>query len=114
MKIASLASLALASIVAVAPLAACSSSNSGTDGTATPANQDKGLGGDGDTAAAGAPDKNPDGVAYPTANVYDAAALPWNANIDARTMEILSLGVGATTTEQGILDEVDGWLAQLK
>jgi hypothetical protein len=244
MKIASLSLLALASIVGVAPLAACSSSNTGsTDGTATPtpANQDKGLGGTGDTTAAGAPDTNPDGVAYPTANIgtnpragstpgntlanykfigypdgdiskglqpismatlfdptgarvkmihiqasgswcvycqaetktitpmrqkladrkvawiislaegatpgtpstasdlnkwvsqfkapytqlldpanknfgpfYDAAALPWNANINAKTMEILSSGVGATTTEQGILDDVDGWLAQLK
>lgn len=236
MKIASLSLLALASIVAVA---ACSSSNStaGTDGTATPTNQDKGLGGGGDTAAATAPDTNPAGVPYPTANIgtnpragttkgntlanykflgypdgdmtkglqpismatlfdptgstvklihiqasgswcvycqaetktitpmrqkladrkvawiislaegatpgtpsttadlnkwvaqfkapytqlldpanknfgpfYDAAALPWNANIDAKTMEILSSGVGATTTEQAILDDVDLWI----
>jgi hypothetical protein len=233
MKIASLSFLALIA------LAACSSSNSTgtTDGTATPANQDKGLGGTGDTAAAAAPDKNPAGIAYPTTNIgtnpragttpgntlanykflgypdgdmtkglqpismatlfdptgqtvklihiqasgswcvycqeetktitpmrqmladrkvawiislaegptpgtpstatdlnkwisqfkapythlldpanknfgpfYDAAALPWNANINAKTMEILSSGVGATTTEQAILDDLDLWI----
>lgn len=38
---------------------------------------------------------------------YDAAALPWNANIDARTMEILSAGVGAVTTPAGINREID-------
>ncbi|GAC1540650.1 MAG: hypothetical protein NVS3B10_05310 [Polyangiales bacterium] len=232
MKIASLSFLALASMAAVA----CSSSNS-TGGTAAPANPDKGIGGDGDTMAAAAPDKNPDGVPYPTANIgtnaragatagntlanykvlgypdgdttkglqpismatlfdptgmrvklihiqasgswcvycqeetktiapmrqmladrkvawiislaegptpgspstatdlnkwvsqfkapythlldpanknfgpfYDAAALPWNANIDAKTMEILSSGVGATTTQQAILDDLDLWI----
>jgi hypothetical protein len=237
MKIASLSFLALAA------LAACSSTNStGTTGTGTgaPGTPDQGLGGDGDTSAAGAPDKNPDGVAYPTANIgtnprvgatrgntlanykflgypdgdmtkglqpismatlfdpsgakvklihvqasgswcvycqeetktitpmrqkladrkvawiislaegptpgspsttqdlnkwvsqfkapythlldpanknfgpfYDAAALPWNANINAETMEILSSGVGATTAEQAILDDVDSWLAKI-
>ena len=235
MKIASLSFLALIA------LAACSSNSTGTDGTGTPANQDKGLGGDGDTAAAAAPDKNPDGVPYPTTNIgtnpragatpgntlanykflgypdgdmtkglqpismatlfdptgarvqlihiqasgswctycqaetrtitpmrqkladrkvawiislaegatpgtpstasdlnkwisqfkapythlldpanknfgpfYDAAALPWNANINAKTMEILSSGVGATTAEAAILDDLDGWIAQIK
>ncbi len=44
---------------------------------------------------------------------YDAAALPWNANINAKTMEILSSGVGATTEEQPILDDVDGWIAKI-
>ena len=235
MKIASLPFVALLSIGA---LAACSSSNS-TDGTGTPTptNQDKGLGGDNDQSAATAPDKNPDGVPYPTANIgtnpragttkgntlanykflgypdgdmtkglqpismatlfdptgakvklihiqasgswcvycqeetktitpmrqmladrkvtwiislaegptpgtpstsadlnkwisqfkapythlldpanknfgpfYDAAALPWNANINAKTMEILSSGVGATTTQQAILDDLDLWI----
>jgi hypothetical protein len=237
MKIASLSFLALASLVA---LAACSSNNTGTTGDGTPANQDKGLGGDGDTAAASAPDKNPDGVPYPTTNIgtnpragatagntlanykflgypdgdmtkglqpismanlfdptgarvkmihiqasgswcvycqeetktitpmrqkladrkvawiislaegptpgtpstatdlnkwvsqfkapytqfldpsnknfgpfYDAAALPWNANINAKTMEILSSGVGATTAEAAILDDLDGWIAKI-
>jgi hypothetical protein len=243
MKIASLLSSApLALLVA---LAACSSTNStGTTGTGTgtgtPATPDQGLAGDGDTAAAQAPDKNPDGVAYPTTNIgtnpragstpgntlanykflgypdgditkglqpismatlfdpqgakvklihvqasgswciycqeetktitpmrqkladrkvawiislaegptpgtpstskdldkwvsqfkapythlldpanknfgpfYDAAALPWNANINAETMEILSSGVGATTAEQAILDDLDGWLAKI-
>lgn len=38
---------------------------------------------------------------------YDAAALPWNANIDAKTMKILSAGVGAKTTEKDILAEID-------
>ena len=238
MKIASLSFLALAA------LAACSSTNStgttGTGGTGTPATPDQGLGGSGDTMAATAPDKNPDGVEYPTTNIgtnpragtragntlanykflgypdgdvtkglqpismanlfdpsgarvklihiqasgswcvycqeevktitpmrqkladrkvawiislaegptpgtpsttkdldkwvsqfkapytqfldpanknfgpfYDAAALPWNANINAKTMEILSSGVGATTQEQAILDDVDGWIAKI-
>ncbi len=44
---------------------------------------------------------------------YDANALPWNANIDARTMEILSSGTGAKTTEDDILGELDEWLRQL-
>ena len=237
MKIASLSFLALASIAA---LAACSSNNTGTTATGAPADQDKGLGGGGDTTAAGAADKNPDGVAYPTNNIgtnpragttagntlanykflgypdgdmtkglqpfsmanlfdptgakvklihiqasaswciycqeevktitpmrqkladrkvawvislaegptpgspsttadlnkwisqfkapytqfldpgnknfgpfYDAAALPWNANVNAETMEILSAGVGATTAEQAILDDVDGWFAKI-
>ena len=243
MKIASLLSSApLALLVA---LAACSSTNStGTTGTGTgsgtPATPDQGLAGGGDTAAATAPDQNPDGVAYPTANIgtnpraggtagntlanykflgypdgdltkglqpismatlfdpsgarvklihvqasgswcvycqeevktitpmrqkladrkvawiislaegptrgtpattkdldkwisqfkapytqfldpanknfgpfYDAAALPWNANINAETMEILSSGVGATTAETAILEDVDGWIAKI-
>jgi hypothetical protein len=240
MKIATVSSLAL-----LAALAACSSTNStGTTGTGTgsgtPGTPDQGLAGDGDTAAAKAPDKNPDGVAYPTTNIgtnpragstpgntlanykflgypdgdltkglqpismatlfdpqgakvklihiqasgswciycqeetktitpmrqkladrkvawiislaegatpgtpstskdldkwisqfkapytqfldpanknfgpfYDAAALPWNANINAETMEVLSSGVGATTAEQAILDDLDGWLAKI-
>ncbi len=44
---------------------------------------------------------------------YDAAALPWNANIDARSMEILSSSVGAATSESAILGDVDKWLAQI-
>ena len=44
---------------------------------------------------------------------YDAAALPWNANINARTMEILESHVGATTTEAAILSEVDNWLGKI-
>jgi len=222
-------------------LAACSSNTTpSTTGGTTPGEQDKGIGGEGDTAAAGAPDKNPDGVAYPSDNIgtnprsgdragnkmtnykflgypdgdmskglqpismaslfdpqgakiklihiqasgtwcvycqeetkvvtpmrqkledrkvawiislaegptpgtaattkdldkwvaqfkapythlldsgnknfgpfYDAAALPWNANIDARTMEILSSSVGAATTEAAILKDVDGWLSKI-
>ena len=38
---------------------------------------------------------------------YDRSALPWNANIDARTMEILTSGTGAAITQQAILDEID-------
>jgi len=44
---------------------------------------------------------------------YDAAAVPWNANIDARTMEILSSGVGALVNEAAVLADVDGWLAKI-
>jgi thiol-disulfide isomerase/thioredoxin len=44
---------------------------------------------------------------------YDAAALPWNANISAATMEILSAGVGATETESATLAELDTWLKQI-
>ena len=44
---------------------------------------------------------------------YDAAALPWNANIDARTMEILSSAVGATTKDTAILADLDKWIAQI-
>lgn len=38
---------------------------------------------------------------------YDRSALPWNANIDATTMEILTSGTGAVTTKEGIIEEVD-------
>lgn len=38
---------------------------------------------------------------------YDRTALPWNANIDARTMEILTAGTGAVTSKAGIHDEID-------
>lgn len=38
---------------------------------------------------------------------YDRAALPWNANIDARTMEILTSGTGGVTTRAGLLEEID-------
>jgi hypothetical protein len=44
---------------------------------------------------------------------YDDAALPWNANISAKTMEILSAGVGAVETTKGILAEVDEYLPQV-
>ena len=42
---------------------------------------------------------------------YDAAALPWNTNIDARTMEILTSTVGVTPTEAAILRDLDEALA---
>jgi hypothetical protein len=38
---------------------------------------------------------------------FDAAAIPWNANIDARSMEILTAGVGYNPR---ITAEVDQWL----
>lgn len=38
---------------------------------------------------------------------YDRTALPWNANIDARTMEILTAGTGAVTSKDGIFEEID-------
>ena len=38
---------------------------------------------------------------------FDAAAIPWNANVDARTMEILSAGVGAPPD---VTSEVQTWL----
>jgi hypothetical protein len=38
---------------------------------------------------------------------YDRTALPWNANIDATTMEILTAGTGAVTSRQGIIDEIE-------
>ncbi|MCW5833147.1 MAG: hypothetical protein KIS78_12165 [Labilithrix sp.] len=38
---------------------------------------------------------------------YDRTALPWNANIDATTMEILTAGTGAVTTKEGIIAEID-------
>jgi len=44
---------------------------------------------------------------------YDAAALPWNANIDARSMEILSSSVGAATSESAILGDLDKWLGEI-
>ena len=39
---------------------------------------------------------------------FNAAAVPWNADLDARTMEILSAAVGAP---QDISEEVNKWLA---
>ncbi len=45
---------------------------------------------------------------------YDSAALPWNATLDARTMEIVDSHVGGAENEADLLGEVDGLLAQLK
>jgi thiol-disulfide isomerase/thioredoxin len=44
---------------------------------------------------------------------YDAAALPWNASISAKTMEILSSGTGAIETSSGILADIDEKLEML-
>ena len=38
---------------------------------------------------------------------YDRTALPWNANIDATTMEILTAGTGAVVEPAGIHAEID-------
>lgn len=43
---------------------------------------------------------------------YDAAALPWHVDIDAKTMTILSQGIGAKTTKDQILSEIDEDLAK--
>jgi hypothetical protein len=39
---------------------------------------------------------------------FDAAAIPWNANIDARSMEILTAGVGYSA--DSLTNEIDQWL----
>lgn len=44
---------------------------------------------------------------------YDAAALPWNANVNAKTMEILQAGTGAHTTEESIMTELNDWLGKI-
>lgn len=44
---------------------------------------------------------------------YDAAALPWNANVNAKTMEILQAGTGAHTTEEAIMTELNDWLGKI-
>jgi len=38
---------------------------------------------------------------------YDRSALPWNASIDATTMEILTSGTGAKTAREAILKDID-------
>ena|SRR5688572_13350328 len=45
---------------------------------------------------------------------YDAAALPWNANINAKTMEILQAGTGAHTSESQIMDELNEWVGRIE
>lgn len=44
---------------------------------------------------------------------YDAAALPWNANVNAKTMEILQAGTGAHTTEDAVMTELNEWLEKI-
>jgi hypothetical protein len=44
---------------------------------------------------------------------YDRAAIPWNANISAKTMEILSSTTGGPVDEQALLRDLDKWLAQV-
>ncbi len=41
---------------------------------------------------------------------FDAAAIPWNADLDARTMEILFASTGGAGTAEGVRSELDGWL----
>ncbi len=45
---------------------------------------------------------------------YDRTALPWNADIDAKTMEILTSGTGAVVTGDRILEEIDAAIALTK
>lgn len=45
---------------------------------------------------------------------YDASALPWNANIDAKTMKILTSGEGAPATPEALMEDIDDALAQVK
>jgi hypothetical protein len=40
---------------------------------------------------------------------FDAAAIPWNANIDARSMELLSADVGYSEDSDDFKSEVQGW-----
>lgn len=42
---------------------------------------------------------------------YEAHALPWNANIDATTMEIITSGTGAKTDATRLLRDIDDALA---
>lgn len=44
---------------------------------------------------------------------YDRAAIPWNANINAMTMEILSSETGGYLDEAAVLRDVDKWLAKI-
>jgi hypothetical protein len=45
---------------------------------------------------------------------YDRSALPWNANIDATTMKILTSGTGGAQSGDAILEEIDDALAMIK
>lgn len=47
---------------------------------------------------------------------FDAAAMPWNAYIDPRSMEILRSGVGLKpgSTSNDVVKEMDGWLRFLE
>ena len=45
---------------------------------------------------------------------YDRSALPWNANIDAKTMKILTAGTGGAQSADAILEEIDDALAMIK
>lgn len=45
---------------------------------------------------------------------YDRSALPWNANIDATTMKVLTAGTGGAQSGEAILEEVDDALSMIK
>lgn len=45
---------------------------------------------------------------------YDRSALPWNANIDATTMKVLTSGTGGAQTGDAILEEIDSALEMIK
>jgi hypothetical protein len=44
---------------------------------------------------------------------YSATGLPWNANIDARTMEILDSYNGTAQTEAALLAGLDEWITKI-
>lgn len=44
---------------------------------------------------------------------YDIAAIPWNADINAQTMEILSSATGAPPNEEALWADLDGWLEKI-
>lgn len=44
---------------------------------------------------------------------YDAAAVPWNANINPKTMEILSAKTGGFEGEADLLADLDGWIKKI-
>lgn len=41
---------------------------------------------------------------------FEKAAIPWNADLDARTMEILFASTGGASTPEAIREDLDGWL----
>lgn len=45
---------------------------------------------------------------------FGAAALPWNCDIDAKTMKIISSDTGGPSTGAAILELIDGSLAKIK
>ena len=44
---------------------------------------------------------------------YDRAAIPWNCDLDARTMRILYSGTGAPESEASLLKDLDDRIKQI-